>query len=243
MDHLGRAAPKYDMNITVVGYATFSFPRGKVITRQELSVPIDGDLNEYPFDEWETAPLIVEGTFRNTSASANPAAEVVPLISITWGQLQDYKTEFPVSTNCLTTNDVNIAGQASIQAVISRTVTTKIYSIMITTMLWILSIFVIGVSLVILLQRRVAEPPVIAFTAAILFAIPNVRNAQPGVPGIGCNLDVYAYLWNVSLCALALTFNLGNFLFHQYQKGLPPKQSAPPAGVQVHVDEILVERK
>lgn len=44
-------------------------------------------------------------------------------------------------------------------------------------------------------RKRDVPPPVIALFATMLFALPSVRNLQPGVPPIGASVDIIGFYW------------------------------------------------
>lgn len=46
------------------------------------------------------------------------------------------------------------------------------------------------------IRHRKVEPPTIAVNAALLFALPALRNTQPGVPPVGALIDVCGFFWN-----------------------------------------------
>ncbi|KAI8831380.1 hypothetical protein BC829DRAFT_409758, partial [Chytridium lagenaria] len=61
---------------------------------------------------------------------------------------------------------------------------------MVMFILWLLSLLVLGVVIQIYFRDRTVEPP-----TAVLFALPAVRNAQPGAPQIGCISDIVSFFW------------------------------------------------
>ncbi|KAI8926398.1 hypothetical protein BC831DRAFT_229063 [Entophlyctis helioformis] len=42
-----------------------------------------------------------------------------------------------------------------------------------------------------------------AVATALLFALPALRNSQPGAPPIGCTADVAGFFWNMLITGLA----------------------------------------
>jgi ABC-type Co2+ transport system permease subunit len=62
------------------------------------------------------------------------------------------------------------------------------------------SIFVAAMST--FFRERKPELPLIALSGALLFALPNVRNAQPGIPNVvGTISDMIGYFFNMLLIA------------------------------------------
>ncbi|RUS18822.1 hypothetical protein BC938DRAFT_475889 [Jimgerdemannia flammicorona] len=72
-----------------------------------------------------------------------------------------------------------------------------------TTAITTVSLNMASVAYEIIFCGREIQPPIMAATAALLFAIVNVRNAQPGVPPIGSLADICGYFWNVALIAVS----------------------------------------
>eukprot|EP01124_Arcella_intermedia_P034339 TRINITY_DN8495_c0_g1_i1.p1 TRINITY_DN8495_c0_g1~~TRINITY_DN8495_c0_g1_i1.p1 ORF type:complete len:393 (+),score=52.76 TRINITY_DN8495_c0_g1_i1:90-1268(+) len=50
--------------------------------------------------------------------------------------------------------------------------------------------------------RQVASP-LLAMPVALIFALPALRNSQPGIPVVGAYCDVVGFFWNVALVAIS----------------------------------------
>ena len=72
--------------------------------------------------------------------------------------------------------------------------------------MWILSLTDITLAATLWFRDRKVEPPTIGFSAGLLFALPAVRNVQPGAPVIGCTMDVAGFFWAMFLVAVASKF-------------------------------------
>lgn len=69
--------------------------------------------------------------------------------------------------------------------------------------MWCLSggIFIAAMS--VWFRERKVEPPLIAISTALLFALPNVRNSQPGIPSVaGTTSDMVGFFFNLLLVAI-----------------------------------------
>ena len=53
---------------------------------------------------------------------------------------------------------------------------------------------------------------------AVLFAIPQLRNVQPGIPSIGCASDTVGFFWNMALIAVALLLLMWNYIIYKKEK-------------------------
>ncbi|KAJ3218567.1 hypothetical protein HK099_005013 [Clydaea vesicula] len=72
------------------------------------------------------------------------------------------------------------------------------------------------------MRDRKVEPPTIAVTTGMLFALPAVRNVQPGIPGIGCTADVIGFFWNMIMVATGAALLLTNYILkYKAEKNKP----------------------
>jgi hypothetical protein len=83
----------------------------------------------------------------------------------------------------------------SVDVRVSRSTTTKIFSIFIMGAMWIVSLSVMFMTWVIFTRRRKMETVIFTFVSTLIFALPAVRNIQPGVPPIGALSDFIAFFW------------------------------------------------
>lgn len=106
---------------------------------------------------------------------------------------------------------------------VDRAILTQVYSMFAVVMMWILSTFIFCMALDTLFFRpRDPALPPIAASFALLFALPNIRNAQPGVPQIGIAIDVWGFMWNILLVALsACAFMIAHFAYSPAKRWSP----------------------
>ena len=62
----------------------------------------------------------------------------------------------------------------------------------------------------------------------MLFALPAVRNVQPGSPPIGCTSDFMAFFWALALVSSASLILILNYI--KNYKGEPKKHSSQTEG-------------
>jgi hypothetical protein len=163
-----------------------------------------GDPNEYPFDVYYFDRYIIRAHNNGTE---------VPLSMKQTGTLQGWKFVFKISNGGQGSSSTL---KLSIKA--TRSSTTYAFSILLFSVMWLLSC---GAFLLTMcyITFDFLEPPLIAILGTMLFALPAVRNTQPGAPPIGCILDVAGLFWNmtlVSVCVFALMckFIKRKFLAH-----------------------------
>jgi hypothetical protein len=89
-----------------------------------------------------------------------------------------------------------------------RTGAQQFFSLFIVLLMWAMSLGIFLMSLGHLWYNRKVEAPTIGVVTSMLFALPAVRNMQPGAPPIGCTTDVVGFFWNMGLISAAGTFYL-----------------------------------
>jgi len=92
--------------------------------------------------------------------------------------------------------------------VVRRINSIRVFSIAIVTIMWLLSSFLLALTLdIMFIKKRRVSAPFFAGSVTMLFALPGLRNAQPGVPPVTVVGDVVGYYINllvVSTCVLML---------------------------------------
>jgi len=52
-------------------------------------------------------------------------------------------------------------------------------------------------------KAKAVTAPLLAMPILLIFALPALRNVQPGIPTAGAYADVVGFFWNVGLVAIA----------------------------------------
>ncbi|KAI9145141.1 hypothetical protein BKA69DRAFT_1053347 [Paraphysoderma sedebokerense] len=71
------------------------------------------------------------------------------------------------------------------------------FSLFIVMLNWLLSLIMAFLAIQILIKNRPVPPPLIVPGLALLFALPQLRSVQPGVPPIPATSDVVGFFWNI----------------------------------------------
>jgi hypothetical protein len=96
-------------------------------------------------------------------------------------------------------------GEASLSTItFSRAFSTQVFALLILCLVVVLSVLALIVGLLVQTNRRRAEATLMSWAAALLFALPLLRNYMPNAPPIGAAIDVYVYLWVIVMAVLAL---------------------------------------
>ncbi|KAI9223735.1 hypothetical protein BC828DRAFT_222349 [Blastocladiella britannica] len=145
----------------------------------------ESDTRDYPFDQHlSNVDLIAQTTFNNVTRSVPMRISVngaVPGFALPqFGVFADQSQDF---------------GSLLLTLTIGRSGTTKGFALFIVALSWFLSLIMGYLALQVARKKRAVEPPMMAPPCALLFALPSLRNVQPGVPGIGASVDVLGFFW------------------------------------------------
>ncbi|KAJ3321399.1 hypothetical protein HDV06_004384 [Boothiomyces sp. JEL0866] len=127
--------------------------------------------------------------------------------------MDEWRTEFVLEDSSPTKNDTSFKVSVSF----TRAISQKFFSLFIVVLMWVMSmgVFLMAMSHVWLQQK--IEAPTTGVVTSMLFALPAVRNMQPGQPPIGCTADVVGFFWNMSLVAAAALILL--YRYSKQQRG------------------------
>ncbi|KAJ3323843.1 hypothetical protein HDV06_001213 [Boothiomyces sp. JEL0866] len=187
---------------------------------QQISstIPIlDAHTVTYPFDTYDTVVSVMVKDFKTQQP-------------IPFGY--DFSGSIDLWRSTIDVQEISGADGPAVERLfnisLQRTTITIVFSIFLYCTMWVLSSTAFLVTLSIWTRGRKVEPPTIAAVGAILFALPNIRNAQPGAPPIGCNADVLAFFPCMFLVTAAVAMGLINYVF-VYKAEKKPDQKPQPA--------------
>jgi hypothetical protein len=95
---------------------------------------------------------------------------------------------------------------------LSRTLPIRCYSVFIALLMLLISISVFRMALKRMNSSGAPEMGEMAFCAALLFAFPAIRNAQPFAPPMGVLSDYLGFFWAESIVAVTLLIKLNMWL-------------------------------
>ncbi|KAJ9089998.1 hypothetical protein DSO57_1007290 [Entomophthora muscae] len=72
---------------------------------------------------------------------------------------------------------------------------SKLISIFVLIIMWFLALAMLNIAIDILFYNRETEAEFIAGAFSLIFALPALREAQPGIPKVGCFIDTIGFLW------------------------------------------------
>ncbi|KAJ1953440.1 hypothetical protein IWQ62_005989 [Dispira parvispora] len=139
----------------------------------------------YPFDDYET---IFEIYLKEGDNKLDDEVSV-PIRLTVFGSIQSFKFE----TQLQVSPDGDHSVAISINAV--RTKITLFFTLFIMLVMWSLAFTMSTLAYQIGISRRNVSPALLNVGISMMFALPALRNSQPGVPALGCASDALSFLW------------------------------------------------
>ena len=99
-----------------------------------------------------------------------------------------------------------------LDVVLKRTLPIRCYSVFIALLMLLISVSVLRMARKRFKSSEAPEMGEMAFCAALLFAFPSIRNAQPFAPPMGVLSDYLGFFWAESLVAISLIIKLNIWL-------------------------------
>lgn len=103
------------------------------------------------------------------------------------------------------------------------------FSLFIASLMWLLSFSLFWLAFTLCIRRRKVEPPTLGVGTSMIFALPAIRNVQPGSPPIGCTADFLGFFWALLLVSAGAMILLLNYI-KMYK-------ADPPASIE----EVLID--
>ncbi|CAO3638920.1 unnamed protein product [Cunninghamella echinulata] len=172
-------------------------------TEWNFPINVYGDPGRYPFDYYQE--ILHFGFFPNHTLTNGITTHISA-----YGAQTGWDVAFNIRT------DTN--GYFTLETSITRNYVTKGFSLFVMILSWVLSLCQFFICAQALVRNREMIPQIIALPATLLFALPSLRNVQPGIPPIGIFLDMAGFFWNMALVAISLLICCLMFIF-QYEAG------------------------
>jgi hypothetical protein len=182
------------------------------MNRIEVIFPLNGDLNKYPFDRYETTVrLLMTTPARNLRPEASTVPAKIP-------GLTHPDDELVVSSNTLLSNTpvgLSVSISASIPGVqfkgnvsrgniqeptgialyLARAGSVISVSVIVMVMMAVLSMSLLAMAIRAAMTAEKTELLPLAASISLIFGLPALRNIQPGVPPVGALVDYITFIW------------------------------------------------
>jgi hypothetical protein len=204
----------------------FDFPKGRRMNRIEAVFPLNGELNRYPFDHYETTLWILMTT---------PARKKQPQTSNIPESAGDQALQLGVGTNTLqqsTAIPLTITLAASTPGLkfegnVSRESSLKVAGIALkirradnaiaVSILLMILMSCLAVSLLAMVFKATTNGPRVdlvplSISISLIFGLPALRNVQPGVPPVGAFGDYVSFIWAEIIVGLSAVIIIWTWL-------------------------------
>lgn len=183
-----------------VGTQEAKFIAGDPLGRLETIIGIDGEQSNYPFDVHTGLLSFSADTY--TKASDGSFQSTGPLVIgvQSSGGVSGWDTTSSLG--------VGLSEVQGLDLTFNRAFSTQAFALVLLSLAVILSSFALVVGILAFTNRRKAEVGLMSWTAALLFALPLLRNYFPYGPPVGASIDIFVYLWVIVMAVIAATLNV-----------------------------------
>ncbi len=207
--------PAVDLHLLINnfrGEQEFEFPTDKRMNRIEVVFPLNGDLNKYPLDRYDTTVRLLMTT---PARNVRPEAPSTPA-SIT--QHTHPMDELAVSPTALLQNApvaLSISLAASVPGIrfegnvsrgrsqeptgivlhLTRAISVISVSVIVMLMMTALSMSLLAMAVRAITTAERTDLLPLSVSISLIFGLPALRNIQPGVPPVGALVDYVTFIW------------------------------------------------
>jgi hypothetical protein len=225
----------------VRGQQEFDFPKGQRMSRIEATFPLDGDVNMYPLDQYETTLSFFMTMPGKTKQPPTPPAP------LSWtNETPDHSHELAVGQTALLSNvpvplsvslsasipGIKFVGAASrsgdsnftgIDLKMRRPDNLILVSTFVMLMMTGLAVSVLAMVLKAIGTRTKFDLLPLSLSISLIFGLPALRNIQPGVPPVGVLGDYLSFLWAELIVAASAIVTVWTWLRSESEE-----ESKPP---------------
>ncbi|KAJ7578686.1 hypothetical protein C8J56DRAFT_354346 [Mycena floridula] len=184
---------------------------------QSSKIDLSGDINWYPFDSF-TANMSLLG-FVGPNCT-----DLLPLLPIVFGTAQGFNIKTKFIPGVFDTNPVTMNyAELTITLTARRSGVTIAFAVLIFIIMWMLTGMIVFLTAWVWITGRKVELPIVVMSTSILFALPNIRKGQPGIPDtVGIISDLVGFIWNTILVSLCIIVLISNYIIRNRGSATPP---------------------
>lgn len=177
------------------GTSEAKFLAGDRLGQFQATVDIDGEVATYPFDRHSGDAWISADTYTKGSDGSLVSTGPITVALQGTGGVNGWDTVMTIAPTIMDTAVADLD--------FKRAFSTQAFALLILVTAITLSVFALIIGILTMTRRRHVEGPLLGWTAALLFALPLLRNYMPNSPPVGAAIDVFVYLWAILAAALA----------------------------------------
>ena len=205
-----RVPLKFFMN-SAEGQQEFDFAQGRGMTRIEATFPLEGDINRYPFDRYESEILLLMTSPQAGKPKTAPALQDDtpdgPELGVLGLAASAQRSGSPVDLSIslsASTPEMKYTGELvrredlhAARILLHLRRPDNLISTSVTVMIMMMgiacSVLVMAVTAMTTSQKYNFLPLSLCIT--LMFSLPAMRNMQPGVPPVGVLGDYLSFIW------------------------------------------------
>jgi hypothetical protein len=177
------------------GKSEVTLAKGRIPDAVSGSISLStGKVSDYPFD-------VHTSDFYLFFTNPKNEAEDIPMLVRFFGAVPGFNVDIDYIPKAEFESSDDYMG---LRVQVSRSVITKSFSIFLMIAMWLIGLIIFTMTMVVVWQPRPIEFGMYTLIAGMLFALPAVRNLQPGVPPLGSLTDFLSFFWAESLVAVSL---------------------------------------
>jgi hypothetical protein len=209
----GAGRPAVNGTLLLGSYKPVQFSSKAAAIDQDTSALMEGDPSDYPFDTYSA-----ELPFAATVGDVLTDAATPSLVwgAVAYAQMQNFRFRFEFDKS----SDASII---FLRVEVQRPPSSKVFSIFVVILMWLLTVATVTITFQVFLRDRDVAPNLLSAQASLLFAMPSVRNTQPGSPPIGTLLDTVSLFWNMTIIASCAIYTM----FAYVRQGKEPVRPSP----------------
>jgi len=240
--------PAVDLKLlinNIGGQQEFDFPNGRRMNRIEASFPLNGELNKYPLDRYESNLWMLV-----TTPAGKGASKVSRLPEVT-SEPSVHPDELTVGTSAFQQNNpvpISLALTASVPGFkfAGQTIRSDESQLIRIALKLRRADNLIGVSILVMLmmiclalsvlamvvrattsEKRANDLVPLSMSISLIFGLPALRNVQPGVPPVGAFGDYVSFIWAELIVAVSAVITVWTWLIREHAESVATL-SVPP---------------
>lgn len=182
--------------ITSQGVQQATYASGDPVGQVEARLGIDGEEAAYPFDSHAGLMAISAESFVVADDGTETVTGSVPIGLLADGGVSGWNTAMELTSG--------LAPEPLASVTYTRSFSTQFFAVLLLVLSIIIALRAIVAGVLVGTNRRRVEATMLSWVAALLFALPLLRNYMPGSPSVGAAIDIYVYLWVIVVAVVAL---------------------------------------
>lgn len=178
------------------GIEDVKFLAGEPLGQYVGQIGLAGEDAKYPFDKHLGDLALAADTYVRASDGSLSSVASIPIGVDARGGVNGWDTAIDLPDGMDSAVLVTVA--------FTRAFSTQAFALLIVLLVIALGVMALTVGVLVFSNRRRSEATLLSWAAAMLFALPLLRNYLPNAPPVGAALDIYIYLWAIVMCVVGL---------------------------------------